>query len=140
MGAVGAGVLAYGAHTRNSKAMLIYMRSATIFIISFIIRVVWAITSAINWNNIYKKTKKACEEFRGTNDYHDCLDAVNDAVNDAKIWIHPYFTKFGETAGYIIFTIFAVGVIIFYIWTIIVAKKAKKEIEAEAEAGGEADQ
>ena len=136
MGAVGAGVLAYGAHTRNSKAMLIYMRSATIFIISFIIRVVWAITSASNRNNIYKKTKKACEEFRGTNDYHDCLDAVN----DAKIWIHPYFTKFGETAGYIIFTIFAVGVIIFYIWTIIVAKKAKKEIEAEAEAGGEADQ
>ena len=130
MGAVGAGVLAYGAHTRNSKAMLIYMRSATIFIIAFIIRVVWAITSDINWNNIYKKTEKACEKFRGTNDYHDCLDTVNAA------------TKFGETAGYIIFIIFAVVVIIFYIWTIIVAKKAKKEIEAEAEAeaGGEADQ
>ena len=134
MGAVGAGVLAYGAHTRNSKAMLIYMRSATIFTIAFIIRVVWAITSVINKNNIYKKTEKACEELRGTNDYKDCLDAVNDAANVAKIWIFPYFTKFGETAGYIIFAIFAVGVIIFYIWTIIVAKKAKKEIEAEAEA------
>ena len=83
---------------------------------------------------LYKKTEKACEELRGTNDYQDCLDAVNDAANAAKIWIFPYFTKFGETAGYIIFAIFAVGVIIFYIWTIIVAKKAKKEIEAEAEA------
>ena len=134
MGAVVAGVLAYGAHTRNSKAMLIYMRSATIFTIAFIIRAVWAITSVINKNNIYKKTEKACEELRGTNDYKDCLDAVNDAANAAKIWIFPYFTKFGETSGYIIFAIFAVGVIIFYIWTIIVAKKAKKEIEAEAEA------
>ena len=64
MGAVGAGVLAYGAHTRNSKAMLNYMCSATIFTIAFIIRVVWAITSVINKNNIYKKTEKACEEFR----------------------------------------------------------------------------
>ena len=99
-----------------------------------LIRVVWAITSVIPRNKIYKKMKKACEEFRDTNDYQDCLDAVNDAANAAKIWIFPYFTKFGETAGYIIFSIFAVGVIIFYIWTIIVAKKAKKEIEAEAEA------
>ena len=64
MGAVGAGVLAYGAHTRNSKAMLIYMRSATIFTIAFIIRVVWATTSVINKNNIYRVTHKYLNDFR----------------------------------------------------------------------------
>ena len=64
MGAVGAGVLAYGAHTRNSKAILNYMCSATIFTIAFIIRVVWATTSVINKKNIYRVTHKYLNDFR----------------------------------------------------------------------------
>ena len=84
LGLVSASILAYGAHTRNAKAMLIYIGSATLIIIFFIAQTM-ALTSAL------------------------------------------MIGAFG-TVGKGIAVVYAVGVIIFDIWTIIVAKNAKKEM------------
>ena len=77
------------------------------------------------WNKdtISKFKTEICEEFRlGTNNYQDCLKIGDDDLENLK----PR-----ETIDIIFITVVTVGVIIFDIWTIIVAKNAKKEIEAE---------
>ena len=81
LGLVSASILAYGAHTRNAKAMLIYIGSAILIIISFIIQTMTL----------------------------------------------PVLIAVGADGAVAI--VYAVGVLIFDIWTIIVAKNAKKEIE-----------
>ena len=82
LGLVSASILAYGAHTRNAKAMLIYIGSAILIIILFIVETVLGIMQG---------------------------GAVG--------------------KGIVVFAVvYAVGVIIFDIWTIIVAKNAKKEM------------
>ena len=72
-----------------------------------------------NKDTISKFKTEVCEEFRGTNTYQDCVKTGDD---DLKAY---------GTIGFIFITVITVGVIIFDIWTIIVAKNAKKEIEAE---------
>ena len=57
LGLVSASILAYGAHTRNSKAMLIYTGSAILIIILTIIGVVHGIISGDN--NLSKEVFKA---------------------------------------------------------------------------------
>ena len=57
LGLVSASILAYGAHTRNSKAMLIYTGSAILIIILTIIGVVHGIFSGDN--NLSKEVFKA---------------------------------------------------------------------------------
>ena len=86
LGLVSASILAYGAHTRNAKAMLIYIGSATLIIIFFIAQTM-ALTGALT------------------------IGAFAD-----------------ETVGKGIAVVYNVGVIIFDIWTIIVARNAKKEM------------
>ena len=118
-----ASILTYGAHTHNGKAMLIYMVCRILLLINFIVEIALGIVEDLlvlnNKDKISKLKKKACEEFRGTNNYQDCLKTGD------------YVLKASGTAGIIFVIVIAVGVIIFNIWTIIVAKKAKKEIEAE---------
>ena len=80
LGLVSASILAYGAHTRNAKAMLIYIGSAILIIISFIIQTMTL----------------------------------------------PVLIAVGADGAVAI--VYAVGVLIFDIWTIIVAKNAKKEM------------
>ena len=81
LGLVSASILAYGAHTRNAKAMLIYIGSAILIIISFIIQTMTL----------------------------------------------PVLIAVGADGAVAI--VYAVGVLIFDIWTIIVAKNAKKEMQ-----------
>ena len=118
-----ASFLTYGAHTCNDNAMLIYIGSAILSIIVLIIETVLGIGEGFlvfkNRENISKIKKKACEEFQGTNNYQDCLKTGD------------YVLKAGGAAGLVFIIVIAVGVIIFDIWTIIVAKNAEKEIEAE---------
>merc|ERR1711971_885332 len=108
LGLVTASILAYGAHTRNAKAMLIYIGSAILIIILFIIETVLGIVEV-----------EACNDFQGTNQNdtnHICsIAAGGDGI------VGKSFVVFA--------VVYAVGVIIFDIWTIIVAKNAKKEIE-----------
>ena len=56
LGLVSASILAYGAHTRNAKAMLIYIGSAILIIILFIVETVLGIVEV-----------EACNDFQGTN-------------------------------------------------------------------------
>ena len=123
---VNASFLTYGAYTRNAKAMLIYVRFAILNIIVLIfdtalIGVVGVFVIFKNKDTITKFKTEVCEEFRGTNNYQDCLKTGDD---DLKAY---------GMIGMIFKTVITVGVIIFDIWTIIVAKNAKKEIEAEKE-------
>merc|ERR1711971_168031 len=84
LGLVTASILAYGAHTRNAKAVLIYIGSAILIIILFIVETVLQIVAV-----------QACNDFQ------------DGAVGK----------------GVVVFAVvYAVGVIIFDIWTIIVAK------------------
>merc|ERR1711971_234568 len=105
LGLVTASILAYGAHTRNAKAMLIYIGSAILIIILFIVETVLGIVEV-----------EACNDFQGTNQTHICSIAAGAGGAVGR--------------GIVVFAVvYAVGVIIFDIWTIIVAKNAKKEIE-----------
>ena len=118
-----ASILTYGAHTCNSKAMLIYMVSTILLLINFIVQAAVGILEGFlvfnNKDTISKLKTEACEEFRGTKNYQDCLKTGDQVL------------KVGGAAGLVFIIVIAVGVIIFDIWTIIVAKNAQKEIEAE---------
>ena len=76
-------ILIFGAHTRNSTAILVWMVLAILSCIGYVILVVLGVI----------------------------------AIADA-----------GTAA--VVFIVFMVGIILFQIWTIIVAKNARKEIEA----------
>ena len=123
-------ILAYGAHTRNSKAMLIYIGSTIIMIILFIVGTIIGVVGASpdNLSKLQEQAnQKACNQYRGTSNYQVCLDLVDDEfdkINDAlKIA--------GPPIGLIIVVVISVLSIMFDIWTMFVAKNAKKEIEAE---------
>merc|ERR1719266_573943 len=87
-------------------------------------------TAVINSDEIANAKEElineTCNEYRGTSNYQVCLNAVNnefDKIDDAL-----------QTAGpisLIFVVVIAVATIVFDIWTIFVAKNAKKEIEAE---------
>ena len=119
VGLMSASVLVYGAHTRNSKAMLIYMGSAILVIILSIVGAVIGIVKffgeAPGAQNLSKIKKEACKKYSGTNDYQVCLDAA----------------QVGGMVGVVVGALITVGFVVFLIWAIFVAKNAKKEIEAE---------
>ena len=128
LGLASTSILAYGAHTRNSKAMLIYMGSTIIMIILFIVgTIIGVIESFIADYNLSKlqeqANQKACNQYRGTSNYQVCLDDEFDKIDDA--------VKTAGSTGLIIVVVIDVVQILFDIWTIFVAKNAKKEIEAE---------
>ena len=119
VGLMSASVLVYGAHTRNSKAMLIYMGSAILVIIlsivGSVIGIVKFLGEAPGAENLSKIAKEACKTYSGTNKYQVCLDAA----------------EVGGMVGVVFGSLIAVGFVVFLIWAIFVAKNAKKEIEAE---------
>jgi hypothetical protein len=119
LGLVSASILAYGAHTRNAKAMLIYIGSAILIIILFIVETVLDIVEV-----------EACNDFQGTNQT-DIIDWGTNNQTDTNLICSIAAGADGAVGkGIVIFAVVvAVGVIIFDIWTIIVAKNAKKEIE-----------
>merc|ERR1712076_28954 len=113
LGLASASILAYGGFTRNSKAMQIYIYSTIFMIILFIAGAVWGVVEFFNLSNSVnlsqlqeQANQRTCNQYRGTSNYQVCLDLVDIVV-------------------------FAVLCILFDIWTIFVAKNAKKEIEAE---------
>ena len=124
---VSALILIYGAYTRNSKAMQIYMGSAILVIILMIVATVLLIKvfCVVNEfeNDMSKKVKEACKDPSAQNhpsfsDYQGCLDFGMGLYKSNK-----------ETVAGIFGILISVGVIIFDIWTVIVAKNAKKEME-----------
>merc|ERR1712141_186733 len=133
LGLASTSILAYGGFTRNSKAMQIYIYSTIFMIILFIAGAIWAVVTVFNVINSdeianakEELINETCNEYRGTSNYQVCLNAVNnefDKLDDAL-----------QTAGpisLIFVVVIAVATILFDIWTIFVAKNAKKEIEAE---------
>jgi lysylphosphatidylglycerol synthetase-like protein (DUF2156 family) len=104
LGVASASILAYAAFTRNSKAMLIYIYSTILMIILTIAGAIWVVVEVFNYDHY---------EFSGHN------DGTDDALKTAK------------PIGLIIVVVIAIASILFDIWTIFVAKNAKKEIEAE---------
>merc|ERR1712086_319356 len=128
-----ASILAYGGFTRNSKAMQIYIYSTIFMIILIIAGTIWGVVGFLNVlnsdeiaNTKEELIKEACNQFRGTSSYQVCLDTVNnefDKIEDAL--------KTAGPIGLIFIVVIAVASILFDIWTIFVAKNAKKEIEAE---------
>ena len=82
-------ILIFGAHTRNSTAILVWMVLAILSCIGYVILVVLGVI----------------------------------AIADAG-------AAGAAAAGVVVFIVFMVGIILFQIWTIIVAKNARKEIEA----------
>jgi hypothetical protein len=124
---VSALILIYGAYTRNSKAMQIYMGSAILVIILMIVATVLLIKvfCVVNEfeNDMSKKVKEACKDpsaqkHPSFSDYQGCLDFGMGLYKSNK-----------ETVLGIFGILITVGVIIFDIWTVIVAKNAKKEME-----------
>merc|ERR1719291_1193381 len=135
-------ILAYGSIFRNSKAMQIYIYSTIFLIILFIAGAIWAVVEVFNVINSSSLAplpslveianakeeliNETCNGYRGTSNYYVCANAVNnefDKIDDAL-----------QTAGpisLIFVVVIAVATILFDIWTIFVAKNAKKEIEAE---------
>ena len=130
LGLASTSILAYGGFTRNSKAMQIYIYSTIFMIILFIAGAVWGIVEFFNLGNSdeFASVKKeaineACSFYRGTSDHQFCLDTVNNTINDV--------VKTAGSTTLVIGVVIAVLSILFDIWTIFVAKNAKKEIEAE---------
>ena len=106
---VSASILAYGAHTRDSKAMQIYKVSAILMIILFIVETILAIVN---------------------------LPQIRYLVENWAIRIDGCINCYarGEAAGTIaivVFALFFFGFIILKIWTIFVANNARLEIEGE---------
>lgn len=126
-------ILAYGAFTHNSKAMKIYIGSTIVMIILLIAGTVWGVVAFFNVLNSdeianakEELINEACNKYRGGSNYQLCLDTVDsqfDQLSDAL--------KTAAPIGLIFIVVIAVISIMFDIWTIFVAKNAKKEIEAE---------
>ena len=106
--------------TCNAKAMLIYIGSAILIIILFIVKTVLDIMEI-----------EACNDFQGANQ----TDIIDWGTNNQTDTNHICSIAAGADGvvgkSLLVFTVVvAVGVIIFDIWTIIVAKNAKKEMES----------
>ena len=74
LGLASTSILTYGAHTHNSKAMLIYIGSTIIMIILFIVgTIIGVIESFIADYNLSKlqeqANQKACNQYRGTSNH-----------------------------------------------------------------------
>ena len=130
LGLASTSILAYGAHTRNSKAMLIYIGSTIIMIILFTVGTIIGVIESFNAaspDNLSKlqeqANQKACNQYQGTSNHQVCLDLVDDEFDKIE--------KTARSTGLIIVVVIDVVQILFDIWTIFVAKNAKKEIEAE---------
>ena len=133
LGMVSALILAYGGFTRNSKAMKVYIYSTIFLIILFIAGIVWGVVAFFNLVNSdeianakEKLINETCNKYRGTSNYQVCLNAVNnefDKIDDVLQIAGPI--------ALIFLVVISVAIILFDIWTIFVAKNAKKEIEAE---------
>ena len=89
-------VLIFGAHTRNSTAILVWMVLAVLSCIGYAILTVLGVVAIARLNA-----------------YASAYSAAGDAV-----------------AFIVVFIVIMIGMILFQIWTIIVAKNARKEIEA----------
>ena len=138
LGVASTSILAYGAFTRNSKAMQIYIYSTILMIILFIAEAIWAVVDFFDvptpdhlskLEEIFKQ--KMCDDEYGSdvNRYQICLDTQTNnwrLLND----VHKTAGPIAQMA-LIFVVVIAVVQIIFIIWTIFVAKNAKKEIEAE---------
>ena len=123
---VSALILIYGAYTRNSKVMQIYMGSAFLVIILMSVAMVLLVKQFCHLieydNDMSKKVEEACKDPSAQNhpsfsDYQGCLDFGMGLYKDNK----EIVVFFGILIN--------VGVIIFDIWTVFVAKNAKKEME-----------
>ena len=119
---VSASILAYGAHTRDSKAMQIYKVSAILMIILFIVETILVIVTLPDFRRsmeylAWELGKKKCKDFQGTNDHQVCLNTIHDTVEATG------------TVTIVVFLLFVVGFTISNIWTIFVANNAKLEIE-----------
>ena len=135
LGVASASILAYGAFTCNSKAMQIYIYSTILLIILFIVEAIWAVVdyfdvpTADHLSKLEEIFKQKMCDGSDVNRYQICLDAQTNnfrLLNDA----HKTAGPIAQTA-LIFVVVIAVVQIIFIIWTIFVAKNAKKEIEAE---------
>ena len=143
LGMASALILAYGGFFRNSKAMQIYIYSTIFLIILFIAGAIWAVVEVFNVINSSSLTplpslveianakeeliNETCNGYRrGTSNYYVCANAVNNKFNK----IDDVLQTAGPI-GLIFVVVIAVATILFDIWTIFVAKNAKKEIEAE---------
>ena len=94
-------ILIFGAHTRNSTAILVWMSLAILDCIGL------AIMAILGIIGILEIGEKGFE----------------------FVQVLPGQSK-GVAVGYaVIFVVFCIGIILFEIWTIIVAKNARKEIE-----------
>ena len=89
-------VLIFGAHTRNSTAILVWMVLAVLSCIGYAILTILGVVAIARLNA-----------------YASAYSAAGDAV-----------------AFIVVFIVIMIGMILFQIWTIIVAKNARKEIEA----------
>jgi len=147
LGLVSALILAYGAHTRNRKAMLIYIGSAILKITLFMVLALLEVVKIFN-ADFEEKIKEICRDksglvkfMQGSSLYEMCFDGaiwngVQEGVSKDLIrtcnrvrleyqvcsdgaWILVMIT-------YIFFLLIIVGGVIFNIWTIIIAKNAKK--------------
>ena len=72
LGLVSASILAYGAHTGNSKAVQIYKVSAILMIILFIVETILVIVTLPDFRRsmeylAWELGKKKCKDFQGTN-------------------------------------------------------------------------
>ena len=102
---VSASILAYGAHTRNAKAVLIYIGSAILIIILFIVETALQIVAV-----------QACNDFQGTNQ----TDIFNWGTNQNNTNIHDHICSIAAGAdgavgkGVVVFAVvYAVGANIF---------------------------
>ena len=105
LGMVSAYILIYGAYKRNSTALVVYMVSTIVMIILLVVRTVLAILAVMDLTAFASnETYVVSMEQKGV------VAAVGTGVT-------------------VISLIWAVGQILFDVWTIIVAKNAKIEIE-----------
>ena len=144
LGVASASILAYAAFTRNSKAMQIYIYSTILMIILTIAGAIWVVVEVFNVVNSdeianakEELLNEACNQFRGTSNYQVCFDTPYYLIGINTDTVDNEFDKITDALktagpiGLIIVVVIAVASILFDIWTIFVAKNAKKEIEAE---------
>ena len=106
VGALINGILVFGAHKRNSTAILVWIILAIIQCIVFVIFGILAILLIV------------------------AVNTTNGSYNEEFLQIKKAVT-IGVIIGAIIAVVIYVATIILYIWAIIVAKNARREIENE---------
>jgi len=149
LGLVSGSILAYGAHTCNSNAMLIYIGSAILKITLFVVLNLIAVVKTFNEGGFEVKIKEKCRDKSGLSKFIQgssldemCLDGAiwnsiqkggpKDIIRHCNRFRQEYQVCSDDARrGLMTALIFTVGVVIFYIWTIIIAKNAKKVCTTE---------